>query len=87
MKETDLASLPRQPEMPADAVLVKQADCLEFYFSEAEHLMVVRIPGGQSGPVRLDRAAVAELLQSFDQQIREKESRLLAELEADEDDF
>lgn len=74
-------------EMPEDAVAVKQAGPLEFYFSRSEHLLLVRIPGCQAAPVRLARTEIADLLNIFDQQTREKETRLLADLESDEDDF
>jgi hypothetical protein len=73
--------------MPADAVLVKQAGALEFYFSQAQHVFLLRMAGGQTGPVRFGRPEIIGLLNIFDQQTQEKESALLAELESDEDDF
>ncbi|MBA4374238.1 MAG: hypothetical protein C0402_15415 [Thermodesulfovibrio sp.] len=80
-------SLPGHAAMPADAVLIKQVDLLEVYFSESEQLLFVKISGCQSGPARLTRQELAGLLNLFDQQIQEKEARLLAELDSDEDDF
>jgi hypothetical protein len=73
--------------MPDDAVLVKQTDSLEFYFSQSEHVFLVRVSGCQTGPVRLGRPDIVGLLSIFDHQIQEKESALMAELECDEDDF
>jgi len=73
--------------MPADAVLAKQTGPLEFYFSQSQHVFLVRISGGHAAPVRLGRTEIIGLLNIFDQQTQEKESALLAELECDEDDF
>ena len=75
------------PAMPEDAILVKQAGLLEFYFSKSEHVFLVSTPGCQSGPARLARADLMGLLDIFDQQTQEKEAQLLEELECDEDDF
>ncbi len=75
------------PAMPDDAILVKQAGLLEFYFSKSGHVFLVSMPGCQSGPARLARADLMGLLDIFDQQTQEKEAQLLEELECDEDDF
>jgi hypothetical protein len=76
-----------KPEMPDDAVLVKQTNSLEFYFSKLDHIILVKISGCQTGPFRLARPDIIGLLNILDQQTQEKESHLLAELECDEDDF
>ena len=86
MKE-DNKKVSGKPEMPGDAVLVKQTGPLEFYFSKSEQILLVGISGCQGGPGRLARPEIIGLLNVFDQQTREKEAELLAELECDEDDF
>lgn len=73
--------------MPDDAVRVKQTGGLEFYFSQSEHVLLVRISGCQTVPIRLSRPEIIGLLHIFDQQTQEKETQLLTELECDEDDF
>lgn len=73
--------------MPDDVVLVKQTGGLEFYFSQSEHSLFVRISGCPAGPIRLSRSELTGLLHIFDQQTQEKETRLLAELDDDDDDF
>ena len=75
-----------KPEMPEDAVLVRQMGPLEFYFSKSEHILLAGI-SGQGGLVRLARPEIIGLLDVFDRQTQEKEETLLAELGCDDDDF
>ena len=74
-------------KLPDDTVLVKQMGAMEFYFSKAEHAFFVAVSDYHSGPVKLLRAELLELLNIFDKQTEEKETELLSELESDEDDF
>lgn len=86
MKEDD-NNLSGKLGMPDDAVLVKQSWACDFFFSKSAHLLYVRASGCQAGPVRIERRELIDLLNIYDQQLKDKEAQLLADLECDEDDF
>lgn len=76
-----------KPELPADAVLIKQIGSLFFYFSKSQHDVFIEISDYHAGPVKFARSEISDLLNIIDQKTEEKENDLIAELEADDDDF